>query len=259
MARDVSKDIKLLKISGKVTDTRTVTMAYVLFELDIFRSSSEITINSSIIPIVKNAPDGEPLLEDYKHEGPGAQTNIFKKENKLSCSVDLIAHTIRFPHLNRYKLSKNYRGYGLSSYAMNEIATILKNNYPDFTIEPIQFSFTESDEDVDRSAFFGFMEKFGFWFSFDGDDNNKGILNIERAEMLKLSLRKDTIVELEIAPFMKSLFADRSRLQEDIGRIKTDFKEKNTVFNRFEKDQAITLLLNVIGILVLLLLMVLFL
>jgi len=242
-----------------VTDTRSVTMAYVLYELDIVRTNSEVTINSIIVPIVKNAPDGEPVLDDYAHTGPAAETNMFKKENKLTCVVDLISHSIKFPHLNRFKLSKSYRGYGLSSFAMNEIATILKNNYPDFAIEPINFSFTEGDEDVDRSAFFAFLEKFGFWFRFDGNDNNKGILNIEKAEMLKLSLKKETITELEIAPFMKSLFADRAKLTADIGRIKTEFKDKNKVFNRFEKDQAITLLLNIIGALLLLLMMVLFL
>ncbi len=107
--------------------------------------------------------------------------------------------------------------------------------------------------------FFAFLEKFGFWFRFDGEDNNKGILNIERAEMLKLAVKKDTVSELEIAPFMKSLFVDRTKQQEEITRIKNEFKEKNTVFNRFEKDQAITLLMNVIGALILLLIIVLFL
>jgi len=259
MAKETSKEMKLLKVSSKVTDTRTITMGYVLFEMEVIKTNSEVNITASIVPIVKNSPEGDPLLDDYAHDGPAAQTNIFKKENKLSCTVDLISHSIKFPHLNRYKLSKTYRGYGLSSYAMNEIVTILKNNYHDFAVEPVHFSFEASDEDVDRSAFFGFMEKFGFWFSFDGDDNNKGILNIERAEMLKLSLRKDTLTELEIAPFVKSLFADRAKLTEDIARIKTDFKDKNKVFNRFEKDQFITLLLNIIGALCLLLLMVLFL
>lgn len=184
---------------------------------------------------------------------------MFKKENKLSCVVDLISHSIKFPHLNRYKISKNYRGYGLSTYAMNEIATILKNQYPDFAIEPVQFSFSNEDDDVDRGAFFAFMEKFGFWFRFDGNDNNKGILNIEKAEMLKLALKKDSISELEIAPFMKGLFADRVKLSEEISRLKIEFKEKNTVMNRFEKDQAITFLLNIIGALVLLMIVILFL
>ncbi len=68
--------------------------------------------------------------------------------------------------------------------------------------------------------FFAFLEKFGFWFRFDGEDNNKGILNIERAEMLKLAVKKDTVSELEIAPFMKSLFVDRTKQQEEITRIK---------------------------------------
>lgn len=234
-------------------------MAYVLFEFDVIKTSSEVTINSIIVPLVKNSPEGEPVLDDYKPDGPAAQTNVFKKENKLSCTVDLISRTIKFPHLNRYRLSKNYRGYGLSTYAMNEIVTILKNDYPEFEVDPVQFSFSDTDEDVDRSAFFAFMEKFGFWFRFDGTDNHKGILNIEKAEMMKTAAKKETIQELEIAPFMKGLFADRSKMQEEITRIKLDFKEKNTVLNRFEKDQAITFLLNIIGALVLLLLIVLFL
>jgi len=259
MAKDRSKDIRLLKITSRITDTRSVTMAYVLYELDINRTNSEVSIQSIISPIVKNTPDGVPMLEDYASSNPASQTNVFKKENKLSCNIDLVSKVIRFPHLSRYKVSKNYRGYGLSTYAMNEIATILKNQYPDYEVEPVQFSFEQKDEDVDRSAFFAFMEKFGFWFRFDGNDNNKGILNIERAEMLKLALKKDTISELEIAPFIKSLFTDRSKLQEEINRIKAEFKEKNTVFNRFEKDQAITFLMNVIGALVLLMLLLLFL
>ncbi len=53
MAREKSKDIRLLKITGKVTDTRSVTMAYVLYELDIIRTKSEVTITSIISPIVK--------------------------------------------------------------------------------------------------------------------------------------------------------------------------------------------------------------
>jgi len=259
MARDKSKDIRLLKIMGKVTDTRSVVMAYVLYELDIIRTNSEVVISSIIAPIVKNSPDGEPLLEDYRPAGNASQTNIFKKENKLTCNIDLISKTIRFPHLNRYKVSKNYRGYGLSTYAMNEIAHILKEQYPDFVIEPVNFSFEDAGDDLDRDAFFAFMEKFGFWFSFDGVDNNKGILNMERAEMMKLALKRDTIKELEIAPFVKSLFTDRSKLTEEIGRMKSEYKEKNTVMNRFEKDQMITFLYNVIGALVLLLIIVLFL
>lgn len=259
MARDRSKDVKLLKVSGKITDARSVTMAYVLHELEVNKSNTEVVINSILVPIVKNDTEGEPMLDDFAASGPGASTNIFRKENKLSCHVDLVSHSIKFPHLNRYKLAKNYRGYGLSTYAMIEIVDILKNQYPDFAIEPVHFSFAEGDEDVDRSAFFAFMEKFGFWFSFDGEDNTKGILNIEKAEMLKQATKKDNLTELEIAPFVKGLFADRSRLQDEINKMKLDFKEKNTVFNRFEKDQLITFLLNVIGALILLLIIVLFL
>ncbi|PLX67667.1 MAG: hypothetical protein C0602_09940 [Denitrovibrio sp.] len=256
MSKDKSKDIRLLKIASRVSDVKSVTMAYVLFEQEIVKTNSEINISSVITPIVKNSTDGEPLLEDYAQSGPAAQTNIFKKENKLSCVVDLIAHSIKFPHLNRYKLSKSYRGYGLSTYAMNEIVAILKNSYPDFAVEPVNFSFSKEDADVDRAAFFAFMEKFGFWFRFDGNDNNQGILNIEKAEMLKQPPKKESISELEIAPFMKELFNDRVKLAEDIKRIKLEFKEKNTVFNRFEKDQAITFLLNIIGALILLMLIV---
>ncbi|PLX68527.1 MAG: hypothetical protein C0603_05080 [Denitrovibrio sp.] len=259
MAKDKSKDIRLLKITCKVTDTRSVTMAYVLYELDVIRSNSEVTINSILTPIVKNEPDGEPLLDDYVASGPASQTNMFKKDNKLTCNVDLISKVIRFPHLNRYKISKNYRGYGLSSYALNEIANIIKDQYPDYEIEPIHFSFTQENEDIDRGAFFAFMEKFGFWFSFDGEDNNKGILNVERAEMIKLATKKDTIVELEIATFIKSLFDDRTKQHAEITRIRTEFKDKNTVFNRFEKDQAITFLMNIIGALILLIMIILFL
>jgi hypothetical protein len=258
MAREKTKDIRLLKLSGKVSDTRTVTMGYVLYELDINKTNSEVNISSIMVPIVKNDAEGEPLMQDYT-SGPAAETNIFKKENKLSCNVDLVSRIIRFPHMNRYKISKNYRGYGLSTYAMNEIVTMLKSDYPGFAIEPIHFSFTNESEDIDRGAFFAFMEKFGFWFSFDGDNNNKGVLNIENAEMLKTAAKKSTIQELEIAPFMKNLFTDRAKLQNEIARIKQEFKDKNKVFNRFEKDQLIILLYNIIGALVLLMLMLLFL
>jgi len=257
MAKEKSKDIRLLKITGRVSASKMVTMAYVLFELDIARTASEVTINTVITPIVKNTPDGEPILDN---ETAGiSQDNQFKRENKLTCNIDLIGKSIKFPHLNRYKVSKNFRGYGISTYAMNEIATILKTQYPDFVVEPVHFSFEDSGEDVDRGSFFAFMEKFGFWFRFDGENNNKGILNIERAEMLKLAVKKDTLQELEIAPFIKSLFTDRSNLQAEIGRIKTEFNERNRVFNRFEKDQAITFLMNIVGGLVLLILIILFL
>jgi len=259
MSRDKSKDIRILKVNNRISESRSVTMAYVLYEQEITKTNSEVNISSVIVPIVKNSPQGEPLIEEFAQSGPAQSTNIFKKENKLTCTVDLISHSIKFPHLNRYKVSKNYRGYGLSTYAMNEIATILKNSYSDYTIEPIQFSFGESDGDVDRAAFFAFLEKFGFWFRFDGSDNNKGILNIEKAEMLKLALKKDTIQEIEIAPFIRSLFSDRTKLTSEITRIKTEFQEKNKVFDRFEKDQAITFLMNIVGVLILLLIIVLFL
>lgn len=258
MSRDKSKDIRLLKVNSRVTDTRSVTMAYVLYEQEITRTNSEVTITSGIVPIVKNSPQGEDLLEERAQLGAAQSSNIFKKENKLICTVDLISHSIKFPHLNRYKVSKSYRGYGLSAYAMNEIAAILKESYPDFAIEPVHFSFTESEADVDRAAFFAFLEKFGFWFRFDGNDNNQGILNIERAEMLKIVPKKETITELEIAPFVKSLFDDRTTLNREISRIKTEFQEKNTVLNRFEKDQAITFLLNIIAALVLIILLMIF-
>lgn len=259
MAREKSKDIRLFKITGRVTDTRSVTMAYVIYEFETVRTNSELTLTSTMIPIIKNTPEGEPIIEDYITSPVGATAaSMFKKDNRLTCHVDFVAKTIRFPHLNRYKISKNFRGYGLSTYAMNEIATILKSQYSDYVIEPVQFSFSKEDEDVDRGAFFAFMEKFGFWFSFDGADNDKGILNIERAEMLKLALKKETLQELEIAPFIKSLFADRSKLQEEINRIKAEFKERSTVLNRFEKDQAITFLMNVVGVLILLILVLIF-
>lgn len=86
---------------------------------------------------------------------------MFKKENKLTCNIDIISKVIRFPHLNRYKISKNYRGYGLSTYALNEIATILKEQYPDYEVEPVQFSFSQEDEDVDRGGAFFLL----FWRS----------------------------------------------------------------------------------------------
>lgn len=258
MAKETSRDLKLLKLANKPGDGRSVTMGYVLYELDIVRTNSEITINSMIIPIAKNDSDGETQAEHHIEDGPAAQTNMFKRENKLSCHVDLVSQTIRFPHLNRFKLSKAYRGYGLSSYAMNEIVSIVKHSYPDFIVDPIGFSFNDAGADVDRGAFFAFMEKFGFWFNFDGDDNSKGVLNIERAEMLKQVSKKDSIIELEMAQFVRSLFAERSRLQEEASRLKVEFKEKNKAFDRFEKDQLITFLLNVVGALALLLLLILF-
>lgn len=82
MAREKSKDIRLLKITGKVTDTRSVTMAYVLYELDIIRTKSEVTITSIISPIVKkNTPEGDPVLDDFVSSGlPPRQICLKKRE-----------------------------------------------------------------------------------------------------------------------------------------------------------------------------------
>lgn len=65
MAKDTSKDIRLLKISNKLSDARSVTMAYVLYEQEIIKTNSEVTITSVIVPIMKNTPQGEPMLDDY--------------------------------------------------------------------------------------------------------------------------------------------------------------------------------------------------
>jgi hypothetical protein len=253
-----STDIKLFKLVNKISDARVVNMGYVLHELEIARSNSEVVLNSSIVPIIKNTTSGDPVSDEYVSSGPASQANVFKKENKLSCHVDKISKTIRFPHISRYKLTKNYRGYGLSTQSMSSIVKILKNEYADYVVEPVSFTFDNQGDEADRSAFFAFMEKFGFWFKFDGDDNTKGILNIEKAEMLKLPPEKGGIQELELSAFIKGMFDERVRMHEEIGRIKTEFKEKNTVFKRFEKDQAITLMVNVIGGLILLLLAILF-
>jgi hypothetical protein len=253
MAKEKSSDIKLLKLINKVTDTRDVTMGFVLYKSEVSRTNSDVSYHISIVPIIRNNPDGTPVAEPDL----GGISNHFRRENKLTVNVDLVGRTIRFPHINRFQIQQNYRGYGLGSYAMNEIVSNLKHNYPDFVVEPVHFSFESKREGEDRDAFFAFMEKFGFWFRFDGEDNTQGILNIERAEMFKTAIKKDTFQEIDISSFVKGLFMERSKLRDEIGRIKTEHKQQSTIFDRFEKDQAITFLLNVIaamGIIILILL-----
>jgi hypothetical protein len=258
MAREKTSDIKLYKLISKVSTSRDVTMGYVLYQSEVIRTNTEINYHITIIPIIRQDADGTPIPE-VDTSNPASAANQFKRENKLSATVDLVSRTVRFPHINRFKVQKYYRGYGLGSHAMNELAAYLKHTYPEFEVEPVSFSFDAKRGDgEDRDAFFTFMERYGFWFKFDGDNNNSGILNIERAEMLKTTIKKDTFQEIEISSFVKGLFRERSELRDEIGRIRAEFKQQNTVFNRFEKDQAITFLTNVIAALCIVILILLF-
>lgn len=133
-----------------------------------------------------------------------------------------------------------------------------KGSFPDFAIEPVYFYFDSKRDDDDRGAFFSFMEKFGFTFSFDDDNNNKGLLNMEKAELLRVNQKKDKCVEIELAPFIRTLFRERDEFRQDLGRIKAEYKKNNTFMNRFEKDQAITFLTNVIIAMALIILMLIF-
>jgi len=254
MAQEKSSDLRLFKLINKVTNTRDVNMGYVLYKLDISKSSSEVSYNITIMPISRSNSDGTPVIE--ASENP-LVTDQLKRENKLGVTVDLISNVIRFPHINKFKIQKHYRGYGLGSYAMSEIVTTLKSKYPEMPIEPVNFSFDRHNEEEDRDAFFSFMEQFGFWFQFDGENNNIGILNIERAEMFKPVAKKDTFQEVDIASFLKKLFAERSKIREEVNQIKAAHKKESTLFNRFEKDQMITFQTNVIIALAILLIIIL--
>ncbi len=272
MAKEKNSDIKLLKLVNRVTPNKSITMGYVLYQSEIIRTSTEVTFNINFMPIVKNeleqqtddkpeqtaekAEDAaQPVVESMVHTGPESE---FKKDNRLSATADLITKTIKFPHMNKFKLEQTYRGYGLGTFAMNELVNNLKTMFPDFAVEPVYFFFDHKRDDEDRDAFFGFMEKFGFWFKFDDENNNKGLLNIEKAEMLKSALKKDTCVELELAPFIRGIFKERDDVRKELGRIKAEYKKNNTYMNRFEKDQAIRFLTNVIIGMALIILMLMF-
>lgn len=281
MAREKSSDIRLLKLVNKKAAARDLTMGYVLYQSETVRTNTDVTYNITFLPIIKNSfeteeqeneqtpeqaakPGEEPKNEDVKqpqlptsavHNGIESE---FSSSNKLTAIVDLLTKTIKFPHINKFKLDQSYRGYGLGSFAMNELAVKLKSSFPDFAIEPVYFYFDRKRDDEDRDAFFSFMEKFGFWFSFDDENNNKGLLNMEKAEMFKSTVKKDTCVEIELAPFIRGVFRERDESRRELGRIRSEFKKNNTYMNRFQKDEAIKFLINVIVALCLIIVLILF-
>ena len=261
MGKEKNSDIRLLKLVNKITETRKVTMGYMLYSLEVVRTNTEVTYGISFVPIAKTGPEGEaenlPENEQPSEIMNGLE-NEFKKDNRLTAVADLLTRTIRFPHINKFKLSPSYRGYGLGTYAMNELAGLLKGSFPDFAVEPVFFYFDSKREDDDRGAFFSFMEKFGFTFSFDDENNNKGLLNMEKADLLRINPKKDKCAEIELAPFIRTLFRERDEFRQELGRIKAEYKKNNTFMNRFEKDQAIKFLTNVIIALMLIILMLLF-
>lgn len=270
MAREKSSDIKLLKLINKITPERSLTMGYVLYQSEIIRTNTDVTFNINFLPIVKNNLEGEnpdaagqapadvqPDLHPQSVVHDSVESE-FKKDNRLTAHADLITKTITFPHMSKFKLDKAYRGYGLGTYAMSDLTANLKNMFPDFKIEPVYFFFDHKKDDEDRDAFFRFMEKFGFWFSFDDSNNNKGLLNLEKAEMLNTVMKKNTVAEIEIAPFVRGMFKERDDMRRELGRIKADIKKNSTYMNRFEKDQTIRFLINVIIGMALLMLMILF-
>lgn len=274
MAKEKSSDIKLLKLTNNITPERSITMGYVLYQTEIVKTPTEVSFHVNFLPIVKNSVEQhipeqnpqKPANESQPQPAPEESAavvhtgneNEFKKDNRLSAHADLITKTITFPHMSKFKLDKAYRGYGLGTYAMSELANNLKTMFPDFKIEPVYFFFDHKRDDEDRDAFFRFMEKFGFWFSFDDNNNNKGLLNLETAEMLKTVSRKNTVVELELAPFIRGIFKERDDLRKELGRIKAEYKKNSTYMNRFEKDQTIRFLINVIIAMGVLMLMILF-
>ncbi|TCK62291.1 hypothetical protein [Seleniivibrio woodruffii] len=255
MSKEKNSDIRLLKLINKVGDTRKITMGYMLYQSEVIRTNTEVTYNITFQPIARTGPEGEAEQMPEISEVSSGLENEFKKDNRLTAIADLLTRTIRFPHINRFKLSPAYRGYGLGTYAMNELASQLKGSFPDFAVESVYFYFDSKREDDDRGSFFSFMEKFGFTFSFDDENNNKGLLNMTKAEDFRISVRKDKCVEIELAPFIRTIFRERDEFRQELGRIKAEYKKNNTFMNKFEKDQAIKFLTNVIIALVLLLIM----
>ncbi|WP_022850589.1 hypothetical protein [Limisalsivibrio acetivorans] len=250
------KTTKLIRAKQKLPGDRERVFAYCMITTVTQKMERSESISVEILPIVK-----DELISNNDEFGEKTQQEEFNREkhvNRFSARADYASEIITITHGAKMMLNENIRGYGIGTFAFNEIIRWMIMRYPNYLIDSIHLNFLDVPTESARERAVRFLENFGFRFEFDKGSNEKGRFNVPLALNLHEHHNRTKVDELDIAMFIRQLLIERYQMEDRLRNQTAVHNRQEKYMDVMDKDKFISILLNVVGALVLLMLFIYF-
>lgn len=239
MSKEYLNETKLIRAKRRITETKSINLAYVMLKISAEISNDEDVCSIDIIPLIKKETDSGVTYE--------RDSSLSSLTNRFSAKADFSEQKLYFFSGDLLVLSKQIRGLGIGSYAFSYLINWASTRFPDFVVERIKFRFSDIRDQDERERLHSFYENFGFEFEMDSENNGDYVASL--CSTLKTHYNKNKIDELDIMSFLGQLLTSREQLETRVSNLEAQIGSEQLYKGKYNKDTLITTLFNVVGIL----------
>lgn len=146
--------------------------------------------------------------------------------NKMTALVNHKSNSVDFGPPQGVFIEEGLRGRGIGTFAFNEIVVWLKTDFPEYSVNPFEFSLGEYGENINKQIRNDFLEHFGFTVSFSDNIQNSGSIKIKKVNMLKEHYNSEKIEEHNIEKYVFGLITDKYKLEKEYSDLKKVYETR---------------------------------
>ncbi len=187
----------------------------IVFSIKHYKESDNEMMLVRIIPVTSNS--SRPI------KGISGNATDQLSINKIYALVNHRSNSIEFGPTQGLFLDKNLRNKGIGTFAMNELAVWLRDNFQEYSITPFDFVTNESMDEDEKDIRNKFLENFGFTLSFTDVTQRNGTMKAKKPSLLKNYINSEKLEELDIEKFFFNLINEKNKLEKDYNELKVEF------------------------------------